>query len=104
MLHEWGYPSDDCGVWKDLGNVRDMQQCAVSARGHGYGAFSITHPGHRENHCYGEAIDITEETWAGWQANRFDSACPNGYWISNPDYNTWAINPSIILGAVTMAP
>jgi len=94
LMHEGGWPSNACGHWYWVGRVATMDDCAEAARGYGYLAFSIGKGRWASNYCYAEAVEVTAARWEALLNDRRGPACPNGYWVRNPYYDTYAMNPN----------
>jgi hypothetical protein len=94
MIHESGYPSNGCGTWIPIGHVQDKDACDAAARSHDYLAFSYGKGRWSEGYCYAEAISVTSEELDAWELDRHNPACPNGYWIRNPYFDTYAMYPN----------
>mmetsp|Transcript_130844 Transcript_130844/g.317830 ORF Transcript_130844/g.317830 Transcript_130844/m.317830 type:complete len:996 (-) Transcript_130844:110-3097(-) len=95
LIHENGWPSDDCGKWYWEGSVNTKDDCAAKARARNLKAFAFGRS-HAIGRCYSEAIDITQEFWDQFSLDRHDPPCPSGSWLFNPFYDTYALNPSSV--------
>jgi len=93
LIHENGWPSDDCGRWYWEGKVTSHDDCAAAARTRGLKAFSYGRS-YATGRCYSEAIDITQDFWNTYSHERRNPPCPSGAYLFNPFYDTYAINPS----------
>jgi len=94
MIHEGGFPSDECGRYYWIGRVESIDDCAAAARGKHQMAFSFGTGRYRSSYCYSEAVAVTMSKWREWQANRTGPACPGGRWLNNPYYDVYAIKPT----------
>merc|ERR1719230_1617473 len=54
LIHEGGYPSDECGQWYDMGSQASIDDCANAARSVGQMAFSWGVGAYQGSHCYSE--------------------------------------------------
>jgi hypothetical protein len=95
LIHEGGYPSDACGQWYDLGQQESIDDCANAARSMNQMAFSWGVGRYQGDHCYSEAVAVTQAKWDQWQLNRTGPACPGGGWEPNVYYDTYAIKPAV---------
>jgi hypothetical protein len=93
LIHEFGYPSDSCGEWHWHGKGHTMDECQQKARDMGLYAFAFGRHKFSEGGCYSEAIAVTTELWLSWLTDPRAPPCPNGYWLANPYYDTYAIEP-----------
>merc|ERR1719330_1248703 len=98
LVHEYGYPSDDCGEWKWNGYVQDITACANTARDDSYGGFSFGRD-RRNGACYGEKVTVTETLWREWIGLRKDPPCQGGTWIWQDFYDTYWLNPTKVAEA-----
>jgi len=96
LIHEDGFPSDECGQYHWLGYLGNKDDCAAKARELGQEAFSYGKV-HADGYCYSEAIQVTEEQWQLWSQNRTDVPCPEGTWLNNPYYDVFAIEPASVI-------
>jgi hypothetical protein len=95
LIHEGGYPDDSCGTWTWHGHgYSTVEDCMLQAREVNTSAFAYGH-GIMEHGCYSEAIAVTEELWSMWLGDRISPPCPNGHWVANPYFDTYAIQPSM---------
>jgi hypothetical protein len=94
MIHESGYPSDECGKWKWYGKGYTIEECMEQARADEYGGFAYAMPGTlAATGCYTEAIEVDDELWQAWETDPRAPPCPGGEWVSNPYFDTYAIKP-----------
>jgi hypothetical protein len=94
LIHEDGYPDDSCGHWNWHGRGHASQEdCMMVAREMNTSAFAYG-KGLEETGCYSEAIEVTMELWNQWSQDRTSPPCPQGTWIANPFYDTYAIMPT----------
>jgi uncharacterized protein YegL len=94
LIHEGGFPSNECGKWYWIGRVANIDECAEAARAKHQSAFSLGKGRYRAKYCYSEAIQVTTSKWYDWLQNRTGPACPGGRWLNNPYYDVYAIKPS----------
>jgi hypothetical protein len=99
LIHESGYPSDECGAWTWLGKGHVRDDCAAAAREANRSAFAFG-KGMMVGGCYTEAIEVTRELWSMWSMDRTSVPCSSGAWIANPYFDTYAIKPEIEAGTV----
>mmetsp|Transcript_130843 Transcript_130843/g.317827 ORF Transcript_130843/g.317827 Transcript_130843/m.317827 type:complete len:992 (-) Transcript_130843:108-3083(-) len=95
LIHENGWPSDDCGRWYWEGKVNSHDDCAEKARSRNLKAFAYGRS-YAAGRCYSEAIDITQDFWDTYTSERSNPPCPSGVYLFNPFYDTYAINPSSV--------
>jgi hypothetical protein len=97
MIHEDGYPDDSCGHWTWHGKgYSTIDDCMMQAREMNTSAFAYGKGRMMAGGCYSEAIEVTSELWNSWSQDRTSPPCPDGQWIPNPFYDTYAIKPSIV--------
>jgi hypothetical protein len=94
LIHENGYPSNSCGAWRAIGFVENKEACDAAARNANQLAFSYGKGRWREGFCYTEAITITSTELDQWELDRHNPACPNGHWVRNPYFDTYAMYPN----------
>jgi len=98
LIRERGYPSDECGTWVDIGYM-NLEDCAEAAQKIGQACFAFGRgwqtPKAAVQHCYGEAITVTEENWMLFKKDRAMPPCPNGVWHDNPYYDVYCFDPAI---------
>jgi len=92
LIHEDGFPSNDCGSWYWIGKVGSKDDCAAAAREKNQEAFSFG-KSYADGNCYSEAIEVTTDQWQVWSNNRTSVPCPHGTWLGNPYYDVFAIEP-----------
>jgi len=95
LIHENGWPDDNCGKWFFDGQVGSKDDCAMMARQRNLSAFAFGRT-HAAGRCYSEAIKITQQFWDQFSIEQSDPPCPSGRWLFNPFYDTYAINPSTL--------
>jgi len=97
LIHEGGFPSDECGKWYDMGNVESSEECARKSRREKKTlAFAVTDEMpwfYGKRHCYAEAIEVTTEKWKLWLKERANVPCKGGAWLEAPFYSTYAMEP-----------
>lgn len=93
LIHEQGWPSDDCGAWYYVGKVGAKDDCAAAARAKKHAGFAFGN-GLADGKCYSEAIEVTQQFWDEFKANRTNPPCTKGRWLFNPFFDTYAINPA----------
>merc|ERR1719469_632842 len=95
LIRERGYPSDECGTWVDIGYM-NLEDCAEAAQKIGQACFAFGRgwqtPKAAVQHCYGEAITVTEENWMLFKKDREMPPCPNGVWHDNPYYDVYCFD------------
>merc|ERR1740138_1281581 len=93
LIHEMGYPSDSCGAWTWFGMGHTTDECFDLARQQGRLAFSFGRPPYMQGGCYSEAIMVDDAFWNAITTDPRHPACPNGYWVPNPYFDTYAMKP-----------
>jgi hypothetical protein len=94
MIHEDGYPDDACGHWTWYGTGFTMDDCIAQAHADNRSAIAFGKPPYMAGGCYTEAIEVTQELWDSWAVDRTHPPCPEGDWIENPYFDTFAIQPT----------
>jgi len=95
LIHENGWPSDECGAWHYEGPKTTKDDCVSAARARGLQTFAWGRS-HAAGRCYTEAVAITQAYWDEFSVEREDPPCPSGTWLFNPFYDTYAINPGTL--------
>jgi len=72
--------------------VNNAAQCAFLAQGAGVTSFWLG-AWFRRGYCYACNVDITEEIYSGFLANRINPTCPGSTWSKNPLYDFYALTP-----------
>jgi hypothetical protein len=93
LIHERGYPSDSCGAGTWHGRGVTMADCAAKALSEDRLAFSFGKGEYMIGGCYTEAVVVDNAFWTTIQMDRVSPPCPNGHWIQNPYFDTYAIKP-----------
>jgi len=104
LVHEGGWPSDECGLWEEFPSVANKDECASKSREKGLPAFAF---GEKEaqGECFGEHVYVTQDYFDKYRQDQSDPtpACgkkqgPNCdkkcEWLENPYFNTYVINPT----------
>jgi uncharacterized protein YegL len=94
MIHEDGYPHDSCGSWSWYGKGYSLDDCMAQARADNRSSFAFGKGRYMLGGCYTEAIEVTPELWAAWSGERANPPCPNGGWVGNPYFDTYALEPT----------
>jgi len=94
-IHEEGFPSDSCGAWNHVGVVDNVDACMEAVKENSVLAFAYEAGGRGSGACYEEAIEVTEELWAGAMSDRVNFSCPGGAWVYNQYASTYILNPSM---------
>jgi len=95
LIKEGGWPSDDCGEWHYEGYVESKEACKDKAVKRKLLAFAYGSSEWTEGECYSEAINVDEAQWKVWLNDPKAPACPNGDWLDNEYFDTWAVNPLV---------
>jgi len=104
LVHEGGWPSDECGEWVEFMSVDNKDDCASKSREAGLPAFAFGE-GDALGECYGEHVYVTQNYFDKYrldqsdptpacgkkQGDNCDSHCE---WLENPYFNTYIINPT----------
>jgi hypothetical protein len=97
LIHESGYPSDSCGAWTWHGKGFNIADCSAQALSEDRLAFSFGKGDYMFGGCYTEAVVVDDAFWQSAQMNRVSPPCPNGRWVQNPYFDTYAIKPVPVL-------
>jgi len=101
LIHEGGWASESCGAWKLLGETRNKDDCARSARDENMPAFAFGKD-FAFGQCYGEVITVTQDYFDKYKHDPENPSpacgsadnCPDTCkWEENPYFNTYVINP-----------
>jgi len=95
MIHEEGYPSDSCGAWRPMGKADTAEACMELVKELGILGFAHQSGGRGDGACWSEAIDVTDELWAGALNDRENMTCPGGAWVYNEFSSTYIMNPAM---------
>jgi len=102
LIHEDGWASDACGAWKLLGEIKNKDDCARSARDENMPAFAFGRD-FAFGACYGEVITVTQDYFDKYKHDPENPSpacgsadnCPDTCkWEENPYFNTYVINPA----------
>jgi hypothetical protein len=93
LIHEDGYLDDSCGHWTWYGKGYTIDDCIAQAHADNRSAFAFGKGRFMAGGCYTEAIPVSLELWDSWSADRTHPPCPEGQWIGNPYFDTYAIQP-----------
>merc|ERR1719262_167648 len=104
LVHEGGWPSDECGEWVEFMSVGNKDECASKSREAGLPSFAFGE-GDALGECYGEHVYVTQNYFDKYrldqsdptpacgkkQGDNCDKSCE---WLDNPYFNTYIINPT----------
>jgi len=104
LVHEGGWPSDECGEWVEFVGVDNKDDCASKSREAGLPAFAFGE-GDALGECYGEHVYVTQNYFDKYRLDQSDptTACGKKQgdncdshceWLENPYFNTYIINPT----------
>jgi hypothetical protein len=97
LIHTFGYPSDECGAWHWHGKGHTMEDCQQLARELDLLAFAFGRGKYMEGGCYSEAIQVDDAFWESVLSDPRAPPCPNGYWLHNPYFDTYALKPVVTI-------
>jgi hypothetical protein len=97
LIHTFGYPSDECGAWHWHGKGHTMEDCQQLARELDLLAFAFGRGKYMEGGCYSEAIQVDDQFWETVLNDPRAPPCPNGYWLHNPYFDTYALKPLVTI-------
>jgi len=97
LIHEQGWPSEECGAWKIVGHEPDVDSCFNKVRETTDAlGFCYMAGGRWGGTCMSEAITVTQEFWDAALADRIDQPCPpDGVWEYNEFAETYIMNPNL---------
>merc|ERR1719507_867707 len=104
LVHEEGWPSDECGLWEEFTGVANKDECASKSREKGLPAFAFGEQD-AQGECMGEHVYVTQNYFDKYrldqsnptpacgkkQGDNCDQSCE---WLENPYFNTYVINPT----------
>jgi len=102
LIHENGWPSDECGDWVEIGMTKSKDDCARQARERGMPGFAFG-KSDALGECFGHVILVTQSYFYTYEVDPKNpapacgktSGCPpRCEWLENPYFNSYAINPS----------
>eukprot|EP00418_Pyrodinium_bahamense_P095493 CAMPEP_0179044730 /NCGR_PEP_ID=MMETSP0796-20121207/17820_1 /TAXON_ID=73915 /ORGANISM="Pyrodinium bahamense, Strain pbaha01" /LENGTH=184 /DNA_ID=CAMNT_0020741129 /DNA_START=14 /DNA_END=568 /DNA_ORIENTATION=- len=104
LIHQYGYPSDECGVWIWEGYTGTIEECLLRAEKNKHMAIAFGRSW-RAGYCYTEAVDVDQAYWDLYKNDRTNPAVPGSesgcVWLYNPYYDTLAINPAVTAAYMT---
>jgi hypothetical protein len=102
LIHENGFPSDECGEWISMDHTSNKDECARQCREAGFPAFSFGRDD-AFGDCYGEVMIVTQDKFDKYKHDPSNPAppcgstqnCPNMCeWWDTPYFDSYVINPS----------
>jgi hypothetical protein len=96
MVHEGGQPDPACGRETFVGTHMTLDNCFSTVQEHNGTAFAFGRgSGQMDGACYMVGIEMSEELWTQWGADRRNPPCPGGSWQANPYADTYVIRPVV---------